>query len=42
MDDKCQLDGLNALQGTNVFVAILVQLFFNYTMQLQVNLAKNA
>jgi hypothetical protein len=30
------------LKGSNVIVATLAQLFFDYTMQLQVNLAKNA
>jgi hypothetical protein len=31
MNDKCQFDGWNAIQRTNVFVAILAQLFINYT-----------
>jgi hypothetical protein len=29
MNDKCQLDGWNPIQGTNVFVATLAQLFIN-------------
>jgi hypothetical protein len=36
------LDEWNVVQGTNVFVATLIWLFLNYTIQLQVNLAKNA
>jgi len=36
------LDGLNVVQGTNVYVATLIRLFFNYTIQLQVNITKNA
>jgi len=30
MDDKCMLDEENAVQGTNVFVATLIWIFFNY------------
>jgi hypothetical protein len=36
------LDGWNLIQGTNVFVATLIWLFFNYSIKLEVNLAKNA
>ncbi len=42
MDDKCMLDGWNVVQAINVFIATLIWLFFNYTIQLQVNLANNA
>ncbi len=43
MNNKCQLNGWNAIQRTKwrLFIATLVGLFFNYTIQLQVTLAKN-
>jgi len=44
IDNKCQLNGWNAIQKTKwcLFIATLVGLFFNYNIQLHVNLAKNA
>jgi len=42
VDDKCMLDEWNGIQSINVFVPTLIWLIFNYTIQLQMNLAKNA
>jgi hypothetical protein len=42
MDDNCMLDGWNEVQGIDVFGAIMAWLPFNYIIQIQINIVKNA